>query len=149
MQPRGASNRDTHCTRCTTAHQFFWQQKHTCGAVGGSSMEYRVGGQPHKTPHFISRHRYIPPWNDPPKKSLGSAQPPPHRCRTFLLLPVQMGYGILCGLWVWRGTNRPPCCPPLSNPSTPTDYTAWLFWTVRQLNGCSTPAPISRWASSG
>ena len=29
--------------------------------------------------------------NDPPKKSLGPAQPPLHRCRTFPLLLVQMG----------------------------------------------------------
>jgi len=34
----------------------------------------------------------------PPKKSLSPAQPPPHRCRTFPLLPVQMEYGLLCGL---------------------------------------------------
>ena len=39
----------------------------------------------------------IPP-NDPPKKSLGPAQPPPHQCRTFPLLLVQMGHGFLCGL---------------------------------------------------
>ena len=64
------------------------------------------------------------PRNDPPKKSLGSAQPPPHRCWTFPLLPVQMRYGLLCSLRMWRRTNRRPCRPPLSNPSTPTDYTA-------------------------
>jgi len=28
------------------------------------------------------------------------------------------------------------------------DYTAWRFWTMRQPNDCSTPAPISRRASS-
>ena len=82
----------------------------TCGAVGG---------QPHKTLHFNSRHRYTHTRNDPPKKSLGPAQPLLHRCRTCPLLPVQMGYGLLCGLWVWRRTNRRPCRPPLSNPSTP------------------------------
>ena len=60
-----------------------------------------------------------------------------------------LGYVLLCGLWVWRRTNRPPCRPPLSNPSTPQDYTAWRFWTIRQSNGCWTPAPISRWAISG
>jgi len=37
------------------------------------------------------------PWNDHPK-SLGSAQLPSHRCRTFPFLLVQMGYGLLCGL---------------------------------------------------
>ena len=55
--------------------------------------------------------------NDPPKKRLGPTQPPPHRCRSFPLLLVQMGYGLLCGLW--RRTNRRPCRPPLSNSSTP------------------------------
>ena len=36
-----------------------------------------------------------------------------------------MGYGLLCGLWVGRrGTNRRPCCPPMSNPTT-------SLWTVR------------------
>ena len=29
-----------------------------------------------------------------------------------------------------------------------TDYAAWRFWTMRQPNGCSTPAPISRRATS-
>jgi len=38
---------ETHtCNRRTTTHQFFWQQRHTCGAVGGPSMERGVGGQP-------------------------------------------------------------------------------------------------------
>jgi len=37
-----------------------------------------------------------------------------------------MGYGLLCGLWVWRRrTNSRPCCPPMSNPST-SPWTAWL-----------------------
>ena len=62
----------------------------------GSPMECGVGGQPCKTPYF--HHRHPPSRNDSPKKSLGPAQPPPHRCRTFPLLPVQMGYGLLCGL---------------------------------------------------
>ena len=40
-------------------------------------------------------------------------------CRTFPLLLAQMGYGLLCGLCVWRRkTNRRPCCPPVCNPST-------------------------------
>jgi len=94
-------------------------------------MECGVGGQPHKTPHF---HLQQPatPRNDPPKKSLGPAQPPPHRCRTFPLLLVQMGYGLLCGLWMWRRrTNRRPCCPPMSNPSA-------SFWTAQ-------PGGSGRW----
>jgi len=43
----------------------------------------------------------------------------------FQLLLVEMGYGPLCGLWVWRRrTNRRPCCPPMSNPPTSS-------WTAR------------------
>jgi len=38
------------CTHHTRTHQFIWQ--HTCGALGGSPMEHRVGKQPYKTPHF-------------------------------------------------------------------------------------------------
>jgi len=68
--------------------------------------------------------RLAPFRNDPPKKSLGPAQTPPHRCRSFLLLLVQMGCGLLCSLWVWRRTNRRPCRPPMSNPSTSP-------WTAR------------------
>jgi len=35
--------------------------------------------------------------------------------RAFPLLFVQMRYGLLCGLWVWRRKpNRRPCCPPMS-----------------------------------
>jgi len=39
-----------------------------------------------------------------------------HQCQAFLLLLVQMGYGLLCNLWVWhRRINHRPCCPPMSN----------------------------------
>jgi len=48
-----------------------WQQQHTCGAVGRSSVECGVSGQPHKTPHFNSRYRYTHTWNDPTKKLSG------------------------------------------------------------------------------
>ena len=46
--------------RCTTTHQFIWQQQHTCDALGRSPMERRVGGQPCKTSHFHLRHRHPP-----------------------------------------------------------------------------------------
>jgi len=111
------------CSHRKTTHQFFWQQQYTCSAVGRSSMERVVSGQPHKTLHFNSRYWHTHTRNYPPMKSLGPAQPPPHRWRTFPLLPVQMGYGLLCGLWMWRRTNRRPGRPPLSNPSTPSRST--------------------------
>jgi len=69
VQLHGASNRDTHLypqyNNSTTSvrrsgrliNVTTEQQQHMCGAVGGSSMERGVGGQPHKTLHFISRHQ--------------------------------------------------------------------------------------------
>jgi len=45
-----------------------------------------------------------------------------------------MGYGCFCYLWVWcRRTNRRPCCPPMSNPST-SPWTAWLDGSRRWDN---------------
>jgi len=79
-----------------------------------------------------------------PKNSLGLAKPPPHRCRTFPILLVQMGYGLLCGLWVAQ-TNK--LWTMLSSTAQSIDLlmycAAWRFWTMRQSNGCSTPAPRS------
>jgi len=140
------------CTRRTTTHQFFWQQQHRCGAVRGSSMKSRVGGQPDKTPHINSRQRYTHTRNDLPKKSLGPAQPPPHRCRTFQLLLVA------CANVVWPplrplsvAQNKPSTMLSSTVQSTdsPKGYMAWRFWTMRQPNDCSTPAPISRRACRG
>jgi len=62
--------------RPTTTHQFIWQQ-HTCGAMGASPMEGEVVGQPYETPYFHPRHRHPPSRNDPSKKNLGPAWPPP------------------------------------------------------------------------
>jgi len=53
----GTPNWETHLYPPHSNSSVFWQQ-HICGAVGGSSMECGVGRQPHKTPHFNSRHRY-------------------------------------------------------------------------------------------
>jgi len=50
--------------------------------------------------------------------------PPTHRCRTFPLLLAQIGYGLFCGLWVCRRTNRRPCCLPMLYPTTSS-------WTTR------------------
>ena len=51
-----------------------------------------------------------------------------------------------CGLWMWlRRTDRWPCYPSFSNPSTsiPMEHMAWRFWMTKQSNGCSAPAPRS------
>ena len=112
------------CTRCIRSHEFIWQQQDTCDAVGRSPMECGVGRQPQKTPHFHLWHRHLPPeW--PSQEESGSSLTASARCWTFPLLLVQMEYGLLCGLWVWRRrTNCQPCCPPMSNPST----SLWTTW---------------------
>ena len=97
VQMHGASSRDTHLYPPHNNSVFLTTTTYV-RCSGRSSVECGGGRQPCKTPHFISRHRYPPSRNDPPKKSLFPAQPPPHRCRTFPLLLVQMGYGLLCGL---------------------------------------------------
>ena len=104
MGTHGNSNRDTDLYPPHNS-QFIWQQ-HTCGALGGSPMESGVVGQHYETPYFHPQHRHPP-------------------SRTLPLLLVQLGYGLLCALWVWRRrTNRRPCCSPMSNPSISS-------WTAR------------------
>ena len=109
VQLHGASNRDTHLfphhnnsSVLLTKTTYMWRSERI--------MNGTRSGRTTPPEHT--------PLNDPPKKSLGPAQPSPHRCRTFPLLPVQMGYGLLCGLRVWHRTNCRPCRPPLSNPTT-------------------------------
>ena len=83
----------------------------------------------HKTEHFHPRH--LQPSS---MKSLCPAYPPPHMCRTFTLLLVQIGYGFLCGLWVWRRrTNRRPWCFQMSNRST-SPWTVWPEYSGRWDN---------------
>ena len=66
---------------------------------------------------------HSPEWSS--QEEPGSGLTASTRCRTFPLLFVQMVYGFFCGLWVWRRrTNRRPCWPPMSNPST-SPRTAW------------------------
>jgi len=47
------------CIRRTSNHQFIEQQQ-KCGALGGSPMEFGVGGQPYKAPNFHAQHRHPP-----------------------------------------------------------------------------------------
>ena len=111
---------------------FFWQQHYTCGAVGGSSFECRVGGQPQKAPHLNYRHQYAhthtlgrewPSQEEPGSGSTASA-------------PVSDISAPACTNGVWpplrsvsvaHKNKRRPCHPPMSNPSTPLSppWTAW------------------------
>ena len=124
----------------TVSAAFIWQQQHTCGAVGGSLMERRVGGQPHMTPHFNSRHRYTPPkW--PSQEEPGSG--------LTASAPVSDISAATCTNGVWPLLR--PVSVPQNKPSTMSfsnvqsidpspDYTGWRFWTMRQSIGCSTLA---------
>ena len=68
------------------------------------------------------------------KNSVSPAWPPP--CRTFPLLLTQMGYG---------PSEQPPTMSSSNVQSIDLtiNCTAWRFGIMRQLNGCSTPAPRS------
>ena len=127
------------CTR-RTSHQFIWQQQHTCSTVGGLPMECGMDGQPEKGRH---RHPSTPKW---------SSQEKPGSSLTTSALVLDVSTPA-CTNGVW-----PPLRPvsvaqknkPLTTLSSnvqsidlPMDCMAWRFWTMRQLNGCATPAPIS------
>ena len=133
------------CTRRTTTHQLMWQQQHTCSALWTDYQWNARWGDNPKRLRIFNPDTGTPPWNDHPKKSLGPAQPPPHPCRTFPLLLVQMGHGLLCDLWVWRRKTNLSTMLSSSVLSIDLlmDCTAWQFWAMRQPNGCSKPAPRS------
>ena len=124
------------CTR-RTSHKFIWQQQ-SCGTVGGLPVECRVDGQPHKTPRSHPRHQHPLPWNDPPKKSLTASA------------PVSDVSAPVCTNGIWPPL-RPVSVAQKNELSTMLSSNvqsidlcmAWRFWTMRQLNGCSTPAPRS------
>ena len=130
-------------TRRTTTHQFIWQQQRTCGAVGGSSMECRVDGQPYKTPkmHFHPRHGTPPEWPSQEEPGSGSTTS----------APVSDVSTPACTNGVWPPL-RSVSVAQKNKPSTMLtsnvqsidllmDCMARWFWTMRQSNGCSTSAP--------
>jgi len=49
---------------------------------------------------FAKLNKLIISTQRPGKNTIDVSQPPPHRCRTFPLLLIRMGYVLLCGLWV-------------------------------------------------
>ena len=125
VRMHGVSNRDTHLWPLHNSSVHL--TKATYVRRSGRITDERQSGWTTLRDSTLSvhpRHRHPPSYNDLAKKSLGPASPLLHRCRTLPLPLVQMEYGLLCGLWVWRRTNRRPCCPPVSNPST-FPWTAW------------------------
>ena len=112
------------CTRRTT-YQFIWQQQHTCGAVGRSSMECGVGGQPHKTSSFNSRHRYThpPEWPSQEEPGFGSTASAPV---SDVSAPACTS-GVWPPLWsVSVAQNKPSTMSSstVQSINTPTNYTA-------------------------
>ena len=102
-----------------------------------------LGGQPHKTPHFHPRHRHPPEWpsQEEPRSSLTASA------------PVSDVSAPACTNGVWPPL-RPVSVVQKNKPSTmlssnvqsidlPMECKAWRFWTMRQLNDCSTSAPRS------
>jgi len=133
------------CTRRTTSHQFIWQQQHTCGAVGGLPIGTRSGRTAPQDSAFSS------PTSAPTPQEWSSKEEPGSGLTASA--PVSDLSAPACANGVW---------PPLrsvsvvqkNKPSTmlssnvqsidlPMDCMAWRCWTMRQLNGCSTPAPRS------
>ena len=139
VQMHGASNRDTHLYPPHNNSSVFLTTTYV-RRTGRITNVMRSGQTTPQDSAFLFEIRYPPSRNDLPKKSLCPAWPPPHRCRAFPLLFVQMRYGLL----------RPVSVAPMNKPSTTLssnvqstdliDCTAWRFWTMKQPNGCSTLA---------
>jgi len=112
---------------------------------GRITMECELGSQPHKTPDFHPQwHRHPLPWNDPPRKAWVRLNR--HR--------ISVGHFRSCLFKLGMASSATCECGLEEQPSTllsfnvqsidlPMDCMACRFWTMRQSNGCSTPALIS------
>jgi len=87
-----------HVVEQSLHNKFIIQQQYTCGTVCRSPMECREDGQPHKTPHLHPRHQHPPPGMTLPRSAWVWLNRLRTGVKTFPLLLVQMGYGVLCGL---------------------------------------------------
>jgi len=142
---RGASNGDIHLYPPTTSRQFIWQQPRTCGALGVSPMEFGAVGQPHKTPHFHPRHQH------PPTPEWPSQEEPGSGLATFALVLDVSAPACTNGVWpplrpvsvAQKNKRSPMLSSNVQSIDLLMDCTTWQFWTMRQSNGCSTPASRS------
>ena len=102
-------------------------------------MEFEGGRQPQQDSAFSSRHRH-PPLQEQPGSGLTTSA------------PVSDVSAPACTSGEWPPLR--PVSVAQNKPSTmlssnvqsidlPMDCMAWRFWTMRQLNGCSTSAPRS------
>jgi len=124
VQMHGASNRDTHLylqhnnssVFLTTTTYMLWTGWITNGMRNGWTAPQDSA---------FSFQTPLPTLPELPfQEELGSGSTASALVSGVSSLLVQMGYSLLCGLWVWRRrTNRRPC-PPMSNPLTSS-------WTTR------------------
>ena len=118
------------CAYRATAYQFIWQLQQKCGALDRSPMECGVAGQHHETPYFHLRHQHPPPGITLPRTAWVRL----NRLRTG-------GGRFRSCLHKWAmAPLRPVSVALKKKPPTIIDLhcKAWLFWMMRQLNGCST-----------
>ena len=87
-------------------------------------MERGVGRQPHKTPHFNSRHQYTHPRNDPPKESLLEQQ-----CCETVILPLVHSTAEYCAP-VWCRSAHTCLIDTTINDA------------LRIVTGCLRPTPV-------
>ena len=140
VQTHGASNRDTHLYPSHNIWSVYLKQTgyvRRSGRIPNGMWSGRTNLLDSEI--FISYiGSHLPGMT--PKNSLGLAKPPPHWCQTFTLLFAQRGNGLLCGLWMWRQTNK--LWAMLSFNVQSIDLlmycAAWRFWTMGQWNRCST-----------
>ena len=106
-------------------YNFFEDKTTYVLALGASPMEDGVVGQPDKTLYFHHRHRDPPSGISLQRTACVSGLTASAPVSDVSAPACTNGYVLFCGLWVWhRRTNRRPCCPPMSNPST-------YPWTAR------------------
>ena len=97
-------------------------------------MECGMVGYPTRLRTFNLNTRHLPTLEWPSLEQPGSALTASTPVLGVSSPASTNGYGLLCGLWVWRRrTNRRPCCPPLSIPST-SSWTAQPEGSGRWVN---------------
>jgi len=125
---------------CRTAtHQFIWQQ-HTCSALGVSPLEWGVGRQTHKTPHFHPWHQHPLEWPSQEQPGFGLIPSAPV---SDVSNPTWEN-GVWSPLWPMSVAQKNKLSTMLSSNvqsiNLLMDCTASSLWMMRQLNGCLTPA---------
>jgi len=133
------------CARRTATHQLLWQQQHTCGAVADHQWNAEWADNPIRLCTLSPDTGTHPPGMTLSRRAWVRL----NRLRTVV------GHFRSC-LYKWGMASSAACecgaeeqtvdyvSSSVQSIDLPMDYTSWGFWTMRQPNGCSTPAPKSR-----